>query len=265
VKTGQAKSEKDHHLRVKNEPGESGGGTGPFAELLRLQTDFQARLAEETLRYLRRLQGTMGPAAPGTIVLPEDGLVLTSQGAPGGRATLRVEIENLQRVHCMVTPQLTPLVGRAGVTWFPAIEPNSLSFLLPPDAVHSLVIDVAVPTDLPPDVYTGALLLQGFQRGALSVAIDIAAGIAERRGDSTPGTRPDPGTVRRGSPRRPADVGVNDAPRTRGPQGGRKTGPVAAAAPEPPRDEPRPARKAATNSRRSRGTRGTRRKPDGPK
>jgi len=53
--------------RVSND---SEGSSGPFSELLRLQSDFQARLTEETLRYLRRLQGTLGPTAPGTVVKP---------------------------------------------------------------------------------------------------------------------------------------------------------------------------------------------------
>lgn len=52
-------------------------GASPFSELLRLQTDFQARLADETFRYLRRLHGTLGPGAPGTVARA------TVPGAPG--------------------------------------------------------------------------------------------------------------------------------------------------------------------------------------
>ena len=48
----------------------AGGPAARFGELMRLQTEFQARLAEETLRYLRRLQGAAAPAAPGTVVMP---------------------------------------------------------------------------------------------------------------------------------------------------------------------------------------------------
>ena len=36
----------------------------PLSDWLRLQSDFQARLADETLRYLRRLQGAVAPATP---------------------------------------------------------------------------------------------------------------------------------------------------------------------------------------------------------
>ena len=50
-------------MRVSNgtEPGDGG-----FAGLLQLQAEFQARLSEETLRYVRRLQGVLeGSVASG--------------------------------------------------------------------------------------------------------------------------------------------------------------------------------------------------------
>ena len=87
-------------MHISNDPG-GGGWSGPFADLLRLQTEFQARLGEETIRYLRRLQGALGPASPGTIVLAEK-TPLAAEGVPGGRTELRLELENLQRVHCVV-------------------------------------------------------------------------------------------------------------------------------------------------------------------
>ena len=173
-------------MRVTNEPDEGGGGAGAFGELLRLQTEFQTRLAEETLRYLRRLQGTLGPAAPGTIVLAAEGQALHGAAPAGARATLRLEVENLQRVHCMLTPQLTPLVGRTGTTWFPALEPAAPSLLLAPDAVQSLELTVPVPAELPADLYAGALVLQGFRNGAVPVVIEVADG---RRATPRPAQR----------------------------------------------------------------------------
>ena len=50
-------------MKISNKPDDD--KNKPFAEIFRLQTEFQARLADETLRYLRRLQGSVAPASPG--------------------------------------------------------------------------------------------------------------------------------------------------------------------------------------------------------
>ncbi|MGH7504219.1 MAG: hypothetical protein ACRELX_01140 [Longimicrobiales bacterium] len=168
-------------MRVTNDPGGQGGPTGAFAELFRLQSDFQARLAEETLRYLRRLQGAVVPAAPGTVVLPSDGMELRAQGAPGATAQLTLEVENLQRVHCMVTPQLTPLVSASGVTWFPASDASSASRLLAPGTSDRLTLPLSIPAELPSGDYHGALLLQGFRRNSIAVMVTV-------QGEPTPKT-----------------------------------------------------------------------------
>lgn len=173
-------------VRVSNE--ESSGLGGAFADLLRLQTEFQARLAEETLRYLRRLQGAGAPAAPGTVLSPAAGVVLEASGAAGSTVVLRLEIENRQRVHCVVTPLLAPLVDAAGTTWFPAAEPSPGSTLLAPGQARALEVAVTVPPELQPGTYRGALLLQGFRDGGVPVAIEVAAPAAPRRPRSS-GTR----------------------------------------------------------------------------
>jgi hypothetical protein len=159
-------------MPISNDPGGS-GWSGPFADLLRLQTEFQSRLGEETIRYLRRLQGALGPAAPGTVVVARAGHELSAQATPGGTAELTVELENLQRVHAVVSPQLTPLVSDAGATWFPAVESGSAFRILAPGATESVVLRVEVPTEVPEGVYRGAVLLVGFREGALAVNISI--------------------------------------------------------------------------------------------
>lgn len=157
-------------MRVGNDPGE--GASGAFADLLRLQTDFQARLAEETLRYLRRLQGAAAPAVPGTVLVPDGEVELQASGAPGTAVELRVEVENRQRVHCVVTPMLAPLVSASGVTWFPAADPDPASTVLAPDESRELTIGLPLPAELPSGVYRGALILQGFRDGGIPVAIE---------------------------------------------------------------------------------------------
>jgi hypothetical protein len=160
-------------MAATNDPGLA-GVRGPIDDLLRLQTDFQQRLASETLRYLRRLQGIVGPVVPGTLVLPDPGLELRGSAAPGGTVTLEVEIENRQRVHCLVSPMLSPLVSDRGVTWFAeaVVEPGSV--LLAESESGSVRISVPVPADSPPGTYRGALLLHGFEKGALPVRIILS-------------------------------------------------------------------------------------------
>lgn len=160
-------------MRLGNDPGE--GLSGAFADLLRLQTDFQARLADETLRYLRRLQGAAAPAVPGTVLMPDGEVELRGAGAPGTAVALGVEVENRQRVHCVVTPMLTPLVAASGVTWFPAAAPDPASTLLAPGESRELTIELPLPAELPPSLYRGALILQGFRDGGIPVAIDAEA------------------------------------------------------------------------------------------
>jgi hypothetical protein len=157
---------------ITNDAG-GGGWSGPFADMLRLQNEFQARLGEETIRYLRRLQGALGPAAPGTVVLREKSSELSTQGAPGAAAELRVELENLQRVHCVLTPHLTPLVSETGTTWFPVSDVGGAFRILAPGTTDSLTIRLEIPPALPAGVYRGALMLLGFREGALSVTVHI--------------------------------------------------------------------------------------------
>jgi hypothetical protein len=183
-------------MRVPSDPPDE--QRGPLSELIRLQSEFQARLADETLRYLRRLQGAFAPAAPGTVVMPDGDGMLRAAGRPGERVALRLEAENRQRVHTLVTPLLTPLVARTGTTWFPAAEPTPASTLLAPAEVGIVTLELSVPAELPPDLYRGALLLQGFRESGVPVAIEVLG----------EGPRP----------RRPATSG----PRRRGRAGGRR-------------------------------------------
>jgi len=154
---------------------QSGGGvSGPINDLLRLQTDFQQRLANETLRYLRQLQGLVGPVVPGTMVLPDPGLELQGSARGGEVVTLEVAVENRQRVHCLVSPMLSPLVSDRGVTWFveATVEPSST--LLAESETANLRISIPVPEASPPGCYRGALLLYGFEKGALPVRVTVA-------------------------------------------------------------------------------------------
>ena len=161
-------------MRIPIDP--DGATGGPFSELLHLQTDFYTRLTEETLRYLRRLQGAAAPAVPGTVLMPGTTVELDASGSPGASIELKLEVENRQRVHCVVTPMLSPMVDISGVTWFPAAEASPSSLLLAPAEVATVIIKLPLPINIPPGAYRGALLLQGFREGAVAVAITVTGG-----------------------------------------------------------------------------------------
>jgi len=187
-------------VRLTNDPDPGAGGG--FADLFRLQADFQARLTRETLHYLRRLQGALAPAAPGTVVASDGAAGLAGSGSPGGSVTLRLEIENRQRVHCVVTPMLAPLVDASGTTWFPSAEVSPSAPLVPPGDVATLTIDLPVPRELPPGTYRGALLLQGFREGGILVTVTVSGAAGGRRTKApTAPARPRARKGRRGSRR----------------------------------------------------------------
>ena len=160
-------------MRVRNDSEETSSGT--YAEIMRLQSEFYTRLTEETLKYLRRLQATAMPAAPGTVVMPEGNVALDGAGAAGDEVALQIEIENRQRMHCVVTPMLSPLVHTSGATWFPAAEFDKTSVLVAPEQVETITVKFSVPSKAPTGTFRGMLLLQGFRDNAVPVAIDVKA------------------------------------------------------------------------------------------
>ena len=112
--------------------------TTPVLMSSHLQQDFQARLADETLRYLRSLRGLLGRASPGTFLRPQPGLVLQGEGGAGDVTEISFEVENQQQVHVIATPMLTPLVRADGTTWFPEAVAVPVSSLIAPGAVGQL-------------------------------------------------------------------------------------------------------------------------------
>lgn len=156
-------------MQTPNDP--AGAADGLFSGLLHLQTEFYTRLTEETLKYLRRLQGAVAPAVPGTVLMPGSRIELDASGNPGTSVELKLEIENRQRLHCVVTPMFTPLVGASGVTWFPAADSLPPLLLLAPEEIVPMAVKLPLPANIPPGIYRGALLLLGLQDGTVPVAI----------------------------------------------------------------------------------------------
>src|SRR6516164_7063425 len=150
------------------------GSHSPIEDLLRLQTDFQQRLTEETLRYLRQLQSLTGPVTPGTFLLPDTNAGIQAQTSPGATATFSVDLENRQRVHCLVSPMLSLLASDTGVTWFPAATFDPSSALLASGNTVTVKCQIAVPQHIPAGIYRGGLVLYGFQGGMLPIRIEIS-------------------------------------------------------------------------------------------
>lgn len=172
-------------MRVTNDDDGPGGGApedvavpSGIDALVRLQADFQARLAEETLRYLRRLQAAVGPAVPGTVVVPDPALSLRADGEPGGSAELALEIANTQQVHCIVTPAVSPFVHASGATWYPAVEVEPATLLVAPGDSADLRVRLDLPAALPAGEWHGALLLHGFGGSGIATTIAVTAAAA---------------------------------------------------------------------------------------
>jgi hypothetical protein len=154
--------------------------------------DFQARLADETLRYLRRIQGATAPVTPGTVLLPETGTDLSAQAEPGGKFEITLEVKNYQRVHAVAAPALDPFFSPSGTTWYPEADFSPAFSLIAPDEAIKLVVRVSVPAALPAGTYIGALSLRGLGQPVfrLSVRVDdhreAARDSATKRGPAQP-------------------------------------------------------------------------------
>jgi hypothetical protein len=153
----------------------------PLSDWLRLQSDFQARLADETLRYLRRLQGAAAPVTPGTVLVPEDGSELKANAKSGGSFEIALDVKNYQRVHAMAAPALDPMVSSSGITWYPEAEFSPEFSLVAPDESIKFVVRVNVPAVLPSGTYIGALSLRGLRQQIFRISVDVGGSKAEDR------------------------------------------------------------------------------------
>jgi hypothetical protein len=168
-------------VRIVSEPGGDPGGI-LGADVLALQREFQARLADETLRYLRSLHGVVGPSSPGTVLRADRNAVVVVRGRCGEVSVVAVEVENAQQVHTLVTPMLTPLVDAGGTTWLPEAVAVPATVLVAPGDVEGVELHVQVPDDLPDGIYAGAVLFVGVRNGLLAVQVTV--------GDPPPPPRP---------------------------------------------------------------------------
>lgn len=152
------------------------GAGDALGEILRLQSEFQARMVDETLRYLRRVQGMFEPHTPGTVLRPDAPDPLTATAAPGGRASVRLEVENRQRVHTVLAATLTPLVAADGTTWFPDVDVRPAFRLLAPAEQARVTLRLPVPAEVPAGVYRGLVTIRGVHPGGVPLEVTVAAG-----------------------------------------------------------------------------------------
>jgi len=144
-----------------------------LSDWLKLQLDFQARLMDETFRYLRRLQGAVAPVTPGTVLLPERGTDLNATTEPGGEFEIALEVQNQQRVHAVAAPALDPLVSSTGTTWYPEAIFTPSFALVAPDESLKVLVRISVPALLPAGTYVGALSLRGFRKNAFRLSVEV--------------------------------------------------------------------------------------------
>lgn len=179
-------------MRISNDNDDAGPQQSTFTRLIQLQGDFQARLIEETLRYLQKLRGPLSPTAPGTVVRADQDGAVDVAGSVGGRVDVELFLENRQRAHTLVMPQLSPLVAEDGTTWFPETNAPQASTLVPPGQEARLGVSIAIPKELPAGVYRGALMLIGFRNDSVPLSVTISSGSAEPPGASKAKRTPRP-------------------------------------------------------------------------
>jgi hypothetical protein len=153
----------------------------PISEWIRVQADFQARLTNETFRYLRRLQGAVAPATPGTVVLPEESFDLNARAVPGGTFEITLEVKNYQRVHAVAAPGIDPLVSSSGTTWYPEVNFLPEFSLIGPDQTVEFQVRVSVPPNLPTGNYMGVLSLRGLRQQVFRFSVEVSSGKVESR------------------------------------------------------------------------------------
>jgi hypothetical protein len=153
----------------------------PISEWIRVQADFQARLTNETFRYLRRLQGAVAPVTPGTVVLPEERFDLNARAVPGGTFEITLEVKNYQRVHAVAAPGIDPLVSSSGTTWYPEVNFLPEFSLIGPDQTVEFQVRVSVPPNLPTGNYMGVLSLRGLRQQVFRFSVEVSSGKVESR------------------------------------------------------------------------------------
>jgi hypothetical protein len=177
-------------MHISNENDEQKSESSGFARLLRLQSELQARLVEETMRYVQKLRGPLSPTAPGTVLRPRKEDLLHALGTIGSKACIELHLENRQRAHTMVMPLLSPLIGLDGTTWYPESHTSGGSTLLAPGEIATLALSLDIPAELPVGSYHGAVTLVGFRNSSLPLVVTVSAGNARQsRSRDTRGPR----------------------------------------------------------------------------
>ncbi|NUU17906.1 hypothetical protein HP550_11665 [Cellulomonas humilata] len=158
------------------EPPHGAGDT--LSEILRLQTEFQGRMVDETLRYLRRVQGMFEPHSPGTVLRPDAPDALAVTVPVGGRTSVQLDVENRQRVHTALAAVLTPLVGDDGTTWFVDADARPAFRLLAPAEQARVTVRLRVPADVPPGLYRGLVTLRGLHPAGVPLEVTVTEVVA---------------------------------------------------------------------------------------
>lgn len=161
-------------MRLSNSDS-SASYTGPFAEYLRLQAEFQTRLTDETIKYLQGLQQLSVPGTPGSFFVSVSERKLHVSGRRGTTVSVEIELENHQRIYTIVNALLGPLSSTAGVTWFPSVRPEPALLFIAPGQNQQLTLNIAIPDTLPIGEYHGVLSLAGFSGEPIAVSINCEA------------------------------------------------------------------------------------------
>ncbi|MFX0115332.1 MAG: hypothetical protein ACFFB3_12355 [Candidatus Hodarchaeota archaeon] len=164
--------EEKEKKRITNDP-RTVLDESPIAQIFKVQYEYQKRVFEDYMKYLRMLIGNVGAYTPGTIIAPKKALELEAAAAAGSTVEMSAEVENRQLAYCTVSPTITPFTTVSGITWFPMAEFSPGLVLLAPQEVKQISMKIKLPTELSPGLYHGLLLLIGFRHDGIPVKIEV--------------------------------------------------------------------------------------------
>ena len=132
-------------------------------------------VGDELRALLRSALVVLGPSPPRSMAESGDTVVLAS-APPGGTASARLTVRNLQPSAIVVSPALGVLRLADGTTWTPEHALTAVPRVVSPGSTAAIGLVIVVAPDVPPGTYHGSVRFGG-ARGVLPVRITVRDGV----------------------------------------------------------------------------------------
>ena len=123
--------------------------------------------------WLRDILWAVGPVAPAVHVESRRTVVL--RGDVGAIASGAVTVHNEQRAAVVSTLSPTPLRDDRGTTWLPSAVDDT-TVVVPPGESRTVELSFFVPTDLPPGLYRGSIVLLATSGDEVPLVVEVGDG-----------------------------------------------------------------------------------------